>query len=112
MPTSVTSASPLGAAQRVAPGEHERALPVGAGQRLVDRARREPEVGGLATGRPSRESACSSVHSRSWPKAGSQAVQPGWPMPIEGVTIDWWAPPSGASETPLGVPIRIDCPPA
>jgi hypothetical protein len=33
-------------------------------------------------------------------------------MPIEGVTIDWWAPPSGASETPLGVPTRIDCPPA
>ncbi len=31
---------------------------------------------------------------------------------LDGVTIDWWAPPSGASDTPDGVPIRIDWPPA
>ena len=25
-------------------------------------------------------------------------------MPIDGVMVDWWAPPSGASVTPDGVP--------
>ena len=57
-------------------------------------------------------SACSSVHSRSWPNAGSQAMQPGCSIPTDGVMIDWWAPPSGASVTPDGVPTRIDWPPA
>ncbi len=32
-------------------------------------------------------------------------------MPALGVLIDWWAPPSGASEMPEGVPTRMDCPP-
>ena len=32
--------------------------------------------------------------------------------PIDGVMTDWCAPPSGPSVTPLGVPTRIDCPPA
>src|SRR3954452_903991 len=31
---------------------------------------------------------------------------------MDGVLIDWCAPPSGASVTPDGVPTRIDCPPA
>ena len=44
--------------------------------------------------------------------AGSKATQPGCSSPIEGVVIDWWAPPSGASDTPDGVPTRIDWPPA
>ena len=47
----------------------------------------------------------------SWPKAGSHAMHPGCSRPTEGVLIDWWAPPSGASVTPDGVPTRIDCPP-
>ena len=62
--------------------------------------------------RPSLASASRSAHSRSWPKAGSQAVHRGCSRPIEGVMIDWCAPPSGASVTPDGVPTRIDCAPA
>jgi len=38
--------------------------------------------------------------------------QPGCSRPMDGVLMDWWAPPSGASVTPDGVPTRIDCPPA
>ena len=30
-------------------------------------------------------------------------------MPSDGVTVDWWAPPSGASDTPDGVPARMKC---
>ena len=63
-------------------------------------------------GRPSRDSACSRHHSRSWPNAGSYATQPGCSIPIDGVMTDWCAPPSGPSVTPLGVPTRIDWPPA
>ena len=63
----------------------------------------------MPSGRPSRDSACSSVHSRSCPKAGSQAMQRGCSRPTDGVMIDWCAPPSGASVTPDGVPTRIDC---
>ena len=66
----------------------------------------------VPSGRPSRDSAWSSVHSRSWPKAGSHAMQRGCSRPTDGVMIDWCAPPSGASVTPDGVPTRIDCPPA
>ena len=44
--------------------------------------------------------------------AGSYIVQPGCSSPTDGVVIDWWAPPSGASVTPDGVPTRIDWPPA
>ena len=36
----------------------------------------------------------------------------GCSRPIDGVMIDWCAPPSGARVTPDGVPTRIDCPPA
>jgi len=28
-------------------------------------------------------------------------------MPMSGVAIDWWAPPSGASVTPDGVAARM-----
>ena len=56
--------------------------------------------------------ASSRVHSRSCPNAGSHAVQRGCSSPTEGVVIDWWAPPSGASVTPDGVPTRIDWAPA
>ena len=50
MPTSVTAGLPLRPPQRVAARQHEPAALVGAvvaGQRLVDRPRGEPEVGGL-----------------------------------------------------------------
>ena len=63
-------------------------------------------------GRPSWPSAASRHHSASSANAGSQLVQPGCSRPIDGVVIDWCAPPSGASVTPDGVPTRIDCPPA
>ena len=56
--------------------------------------------------------AASRHHSVSRAKAGSQVSQPGCSRPIEGVVIDWCAPPSGARVTPEGVPTRIDCPPA
>ena len=82
-------------------------------QRLVDRPRGEAEIGRAAVGRArAATSACSSVHSRSWPNAGSQAMQRGCSSPTDGVMIDWCAPPSGASVTPDGVPTRIDWPPA
>ena len=29
-------------------------------------------------------------------------------MPSDGVTVDWWAPPSGASVMPDGVPARMN----
>src|SRR5699024_120784 len=64
------------------------------------------------SGLPRREIACSSVHSTSWANAGSYARRPGTSIPVDGVVIDWWAPPSGASVTPEGVPTRIDWPPA
>ena len=35
--------------------------------------------------------------------AGSNIVSSGCPKPMSGVTIDWWAPPSGASVRPDGV---------
>ena len=39
-------------------------------------------------------------------KAGSKAARPSCAIPISGVAIDWWAPPSGASVTPDGVATR------
>ena len=54
-PTSVTPGLPFGAPQRIAAGEHELAplvRGVVARQRLVDRARGEPEVGRLAVRPP------------------------------------------------------------
>jgi hypothetical protein len=63
-------------------------------------------------GTPTRLMACRNVHSRSWANAGSQAMQLGCSNPMEGVVIDWCAPPSGARVTPDGVPTRMDWPPA
>lgn len=56
--------------------------------------------------------ASSMHHSRSWAKAGSQAVHSGCSKPMDGVVRDWCAPPSGARVTPDGVPTRMDWPPA
>ena len=118
--TSVTAGAPAPRRRQVAAGEHlraalprarpgRRAAPASAWSigRVVRRKYDE-----LPSGRPSRPSACSSVHSRSCPNAGSQAMHRGCSSPTDGVMIDWCAPPSGASVTPDGVPTRIDCPPA
>ena len=49
-------------------------------------------------------SASQSSQSSAPEYAGSTSVTPGSSSPIEGVIVDWWAPPSGASVTPDGVP--------
>ena len=46
----------------------------------------------------------SSVQATSRAKTGSYPRRPGSSMPSDGVTVDWWAPPSGARLTPDGVP--------
>ena len=100
-----------------------RPQPVAAGQHVLARASpasspwsigrvESRKYAELPSSRPSRESACRNVHSKSCANAGSQATQPGCSIPIDGVITDWCAPPSGPSVTPDGVPTRIDCPPA
>ena len=107
-------ASPAGARRARAAGSRRRA-PAGGGARARAGSAgtaasawstgrvRQPEVGrGAVRAARAGRGRASSVHSRSWPKAGSQATQPGCSRPIDGVMIDWWAPPSGASVTPDG----------
>ena len=48
--------------------------------------------------------ASSMSQTTSCPKAGSKACRLGSSIPMEVVIVDWWAPPSGASVTPDGVP--------
>ncbi len=67
-------------------------------------------AGSRAGGRPSRRrrpggapDAQARSTASSSTKAGSNAVSPGWPMPISGVITDWCAPPSGARLRPDGV---------
>ncbi len=108
-PTSVTAGAAGAAPQPVAAGEdlrRRRSRCVGS----VGDAASAWSIGRVVrrkyaeqpSGAPEPASACSSVHSRSWPKAGSQAMQRGCSSPTDGVMIDWCAPPSGASVTPDG----------
>ena len=94
--------APAGAASRrrrrsPRPGRVERPL------RLLERPRRQPEIDRAAVLVLDLRKAQRSITASSSTKAGSNTVSPGWPMPISGAMIDWWAPPSGASVMPDGV---------
>ena len=63
---------------------------------------------------PSRDSACEERPLEVLAERRLPRHQPGCSIPIDGVMIDWWAPPSGASVTPRGradedrLPARVD----
>ena len=70
---------------------------------LVDGPRREAQVDRAAVVACMCSKPQAMITASSSTKAGSNAIRPGCPRPISGVTTDWCAPPSGARVTPEGV---------
>ena len=98
---------PAGGAAPARPGR--RAPRPGSGRPGGSTAAGRPSV---PSGRPSRASDGQQASTRCRARTPARSVtQPGCSSPIDGVVIDWCAPPSGASVTPDGVPTRIDWPP-
>ena len=58
----------------------------------------------MPSGSASRASPSHRSQSSAGAKHGSAYVSPGSSDPMDGVIVDWWAPPSGARVMPAGVP--------
>jgi len=68
---------------------------------------RDPLAGGKTAGPAPVRNLSGMWEPANGPGAGIQANGP-FSMPSDGVTLDWWAPPSGASVTPDGVATRMN----